>query len=933
MRYLFLTSAFLLATLNPAPGALNTAGNHGTLPIPSAKDTDGDGLKDDTEKVLRLNPKDPTDGLIDADKDGLSFAEEWQAGTNPSKADTDEDGVDDLAEILRGTDPTDPNDPPRIAPTRTLSPTVSGVRRLPLNLLRNGDFGALLTLGRSAGDGSGYFGGAFRWDYLAAGKVAGWSAYQGTQIEVWSNQGNQFIELDASKGHFGIKQRVTNLPAGGHVLHWKQCGRGSPQAGKNAYWVSVTDPAGKTLARVEIPSQTSTGWSDATLTFTLSTEQAQAGVTVNFVPVANTTYGCLVDQVSLVAGMLEVDANRDGKILAGEAPALGRAWRYWINDDQDETDCEGDDIDVPGRSSSQANWQMDGINGQRDLVDYFAVNLAIGEVVRLLPPAEGYRYSLRQADRAVNFAFTSLRPAEANLHHETPALHRFRGADGEATKDVLHAWVHRLSDTGEMPIDEAWLARIEQVGHGLILVEGARGTQKPLELVVSKNGKKTLTLSLPLEIVQVESMYRSVDLTGICRDYEGQPVTAPEKARPTDTSNPKGLPDAELGDSWTVFLHGYNVNAQRARGWHAEVFKRLYVMGSRTRFVGVTWYGDTGVRVAGTSLDYHSAVFNALQTGDQLKRALGFLDPAKTTVMAHSLGNMVACQAIQHGGLTPRRYLMLNAAVPTEAFAEASDSEAGNMVEKDWRGKGGTYAPEYFTANWYKKFPETDPRSRLKWSDLFSRMRTGGFTINCYSEGDDIVRCPTDIDSISLVQQIWEGGFAAWKSQELLKGLRWSESLGSLGMARDQAGWSRKRFGPADQPDPAYNPYFREFLEPGMTSQDAATVQALLGRPLVVYDLFARAIPALSYGAGAQRIEGFNAGDNDDSEQADDLTNYDFEANGRVGADAPFWPTVNHGNQNDPDDKRKSRWLHSDFRNAALPFVSPAFKYFVTQTN
>jgi hypothetical protein len=52
-----------------------------------------------------------------------------------------------------------------------------------------------------------------------------------------------------------------------------------------------------------------------------------------------------------------------------------------------------------------------------------------------------------------------------------------------------------------------------------------------------------------------------------------------------------------------------------------------------------------------------------------------------------------------------------------------------------------------------------------------------------------------------------------------------------------------------------------------------------------------------------------------------------------VGAVAPFWPTVNHGNQDDPKDQRKNRWLHSDFRNAALPFVSPVFKYFVTQTN
>jgi hypothetical protein len=901
--------------------------------VPTKTDSDGDGLDDEIERRLGLNPADPTDGLADADGDGLTFAEEWKAGTNPNKADTDGDGIGDLEEILRGTDPTNPNDPPRLTPIPSLPPGASGARRQPLNFLRNGDFGSPLTLTRSAGAGTGYFGGAFRWDYLAAGKVPGWSAYQGTQIEVWSNQGNQFIELDASKGNFGIKQRVANLKAGGHVLHWKQCGRGSAQAGKSAYWVSVTDPTGKTLARVDIPSQTSTSWSDATLTFTLSTEQAQAGVTVNFVPVANTSYGCLIDQVSLVAGMLEVDYDRDGTIAAGEMPPRGLPHRHWINDDQDETDCEGDDTDTPGNTTSRANWQANGINGQRDLVDYFAVNLAIAEVVRLLPPAEGYRYALRQTDRAVNFAYTSQRPSEARLHHEMPGLRRFRGLTGEGTLDVLHAWVHRLSDYGTMPIDEAWLNRIEQVGHGLILVEGARATKQPLQVVVTKNGVETLVLSLPLAIGPVESMYRTVDLTGVCRDYEGNLVAPPIAARPTAIGIPEGLPDAEMSDRWVVFLHGYNVNAQRARGWQAEVFKRLHVMGNRARFVGVTWYGNTGLRVGGTSLDYHQAVFHALQTGDQLKSALKFLDPAKTTVMAHSLGNMVACQAIQRGDLTPRRYLMLNAAVPTEAFASVEAFEAGNMVEKSWRDKGGTYAPAFFASNWYRQFPANDPRSKLKWADFFGRMRTGGFAINCYSEGDDIVRCPEEIDSISIVQQVREDGFAAWKSQELLKGLRWSESIGSWGMDRDQAGWSRKRFWTTERPDPVYNPYFREFLEPGMTSRDVNTVQALLSQPRVVYDLYTRALPSLSYGAGARRIVGFNDGHNSDSQKADDLTNYNFEAEGRYGDKAPFWPTVNHGNQTDPKDQRKNRWLHSDFRNAALPFVSPAFKYFITQIN
>lgn len=894
--------------------------------VPTKTDSDGDGLDDETEKRLGLNPSEASDGLADADGDGLTFAEEWRAGTNPAKADTDGDGIGDLEEILRGTNPTDPNDPVHRG---TTTPSAKPAPRTPTNLLRNGDLNQAIhhTFRFTVN-----YLGPRQIDLVPGYLVPDWAPAFGKLIEVWRNATSQFIELCATPDDFGIKQELVNPAPGGYVLGWRHAGRPASHGGSNTFWVRVARKDGYVILSKKVVA-TPDVWTRGTAAFQLTAADRLAGVIVSFVPADTSPAGVMLDDIILVKGGMEVDYNRDGTIATGEMPPRGLPQRHWINDDQDEGDCEGDDTDTPGNTSSRANWQANGINGQRDLVDYFAVNLAIAEVVRLLPPAEGYRYALRQADRAVNFAYTSLRPAEARLHHEMPGLHRFRGESGEGTQDALHAWVHRLSDTGEMPIDEAWLSRIEQVGHGLILVEGARETKNPLQVVVTKGGVETLVISLPLDIGPVESMYRAVDLTGVCRDYDGHLVVPPVAARPTAIAIPKGLPDAEMSDRWLVFLHGYNVDAQRARGWQAEVFKRLHAMGSRARFVGVTWYGNTGLRVGGTSLDYHAAVFNALQTGDQLKSALGFLDPAKTTVMAHSLGNMVACQAIQKTGLTPRRYLMLNAAVPTEAFASVPPDEAGHMVEKAWRGQGGTYAPAFFASNWYDRFPEGDPRSKLKWANLFERMRTGGFAINCYSEGDDIVRCPTGIDGISIVQQVREDGFAAWKSQELLKGLRWSESISSWGMARDQAGWSRKRFGPAEQADPAYNPCFREFLEPGLTSRDVNTARALLNQPRVVYDLYARALPALSYGAGARRIAGFNDGRNNDSKKADDVTNYDFEAEGRYGDKAPFWPTFNHGNQADPKDPRKKRWLHSDFRNAALPFVSPAFKYFVTQIN
>jgi hypothetical protein len=98
-------------------------------------DTDGDGIPDDAEITLGLNPNDPTDALLDLDHDALTNLEEYQRGTdirnadtdgdgisdgdevhctrvfctNPLLADTDGDGINDLTEILTGSDPTNPN--------------------------------------------------------------------------------------------------------------------------------------------------------------------------------------------------------------------------------------------------------------------------------------------------------------------------------------------------------------------------------------------------------------------------------------------------------------------------------------------------------------------------------------------------------------------------------------------------------------------------------------------------------------------------------------------------------------------------------------------------------------------------------------------------------------------------------------------------------
>jgi hypothetical protein len=76
-------------------------GTQGILSIQVALtgDSDGDGIPDDVEIRLGLNPNDPSDALADFDTDGLNNLEEYQAGTDLRVADTDGDGLSDGAEV------------------------------------------------------------------------------------------------------------------------------------------------------------------------------------------------------------------------------------------------------------------------------------------------------------------------------------------------------------------------------------------------------------------------------------------------------------------------------------------------------------------------------------------------------------------------------------------------------------------------------------------------------------------------------------------------------------------------------------------------------------------------------------------------------------------------------------------------------------------
>jgi hypothetical protein len=718
--------------------------------------------------------------------------------------------------------------------------------------------------------------------------------------------------------------RNSTLGAGRHLLLWSQMVRHNPLQIRQHYVVSIRRNDGKVIGEWPTPAEVDTRWRHAGLAFTLTPEDQLHGLMITIIPTGDAGLQYNVGDFVVLPAELEVDADRDGIIVKGERPTAGRPLRHWVNDDDDTGDCQ-EKADLPGLAAQDSDHDQPGIDGRRDLVDFFPLNLAIGPIVRRFPPSAGFRYLLGNDDRALQVVPTSLTRATVGAVHRNPTLAVFGPTlDGPcAGAEVL-----KPDAEGCVELPASFLEHVIARNHGIVLLEASRPTVRPLRLEIRKDDRTITRLELPLAVAPVETMYRHVDLTPLSQTYAGAAMPPKTPPRRTFVADPPGLPDTESGTSWVVMIHGYNVSARAARGWQAETFKRLRALGGNSRFVGVTWNGDTG-------LDYHQAVFQAFQAGDGLPRSLRFLDAARTTLVAHSLGNIVACQGVQ-AGFTPAHYFLLNAALPIEAIAGESAVQpyAADMTEASWRA----YPRRLFAADWSKLHAPGRQRHGYAWPNCFSRVRVLGDAVNCFSAGEDVTNCPPTMTSASVLATLWAGrsvDYGVWKTQELLKGVGWTRSLGALPMERSQAGWGfntawRGPFVPSG-PDrllggrhellsPAVaaritdaqlltHPFFRPFEQRWLHAPSIAPASPLVEAPRVRYDLLSRGLPALSPATGATPIPAIGGGS---------VTNYDLEIQGRPAGGG--WPAEGHHSPLTND-----RWLHSDFKNVALPFAYPLF--------
>ena len=354
------------------------------------------------------------------------------------------------------------------------------------------------------------------------------------------------------------------------------------------------------------------------------------------------------------------------------------------------------------------------------------------------------------------------------------------------------------------------------------------------------------------------------------------------------------------------FIHGANVTLEGEQIWAEQMFKRLWQAGADMNFIPISWESDIG-----PSYNYQVNVSNAFVVAMHLGPAITET-PGRNVIIAHSLGTVVGAAAIQDYGARVDKFIMLNSAIPSEAFdpSLADLSPANKLVHDEWTG----YTNACWTAQWHALFATNDARSRLTWRGRFANVAR--VAVNFYSSGDEVLEIYPNAHNPG-----WYNGFSpsghwgerySWHKQELYKGRK--SLLGFIGTT-EWSGWGFKKNAlgfkawSADDANAVADPYV--FVTNTVFNPYPASITNAVASRLETDFHLAQGIPALSPPTGRTRFS-------PNVMPCYDMS--DYKANG--------WPRPPAAVGSDD---LGDNWLHSDIKDIANFYTYKLFDKIVEE--
>jgi len=214
---------------------------------------------------------------------------------------------------------------------------------------------------------------------------------------------------------------------------------------------------------------------------------------------------------------------------------------------------------------------------------------------------------------------------------------------------------------------------------------------------------------------------------------------------------------------------------------------------------------------------------------------------------------MLVSTAIVYYGLKVKKFYMLNAAIPIEAFSGYIVEE--KMINPLWRKRG--YSERLYASNWHRLFGEEDGRSKLTWVNIFGNIPNA---YNYYSSEDQVLKNSDGTTELKIKDVITDNVERVWAVQEMVKG---TDKIAMLPGVNAQGGWginsryigmTAEEANKLSDEELRKHPFFRPFDNKKIMGEEGSKeVDTLLKRARIL----AEGIPSLSYAAGANEVRIF----------------------------------------------------------------------------
>jgi len=411
--------------------------------------------------------------------------------------------------------------------------------------------------------------------------------------------------------------------------------------------------------------------------------------------------------VSLIAMPVAVDANRDGKITFDEqdTTTAEKPYVFWANDDCDD----GHNVDV---TSTSSDWEEDDLepvlgselpdNDQRNLLDCWTPTIscrrdledfsrlwidfsAISQLLDLSDPHLTLQYRMQRTPAA---------PGEqpyVTFYQaiETDGGRKYLTDNDTGYNQIQGEYGQWLRGTSGMEIpSRAWRnLPPDGICHLLFECGEVRG---PTSIVFSLTRDGSTVLEMPpvyLDIKRITDMYETWTVGDAVQpnvDYNVLPSAV--------ASQTSGLglpaPSTQEEKDYIMFVHGWNMPPWEKTAFANTMYKRLWHQGYKGRFGAFRWPTFWNFHASFEALfqlsHFDDSEIRAWKSAAQLGSLLGTLagtykdssDRSLVRVYAHSMGNVVASEALRQAGHVANApvhiYIAAQAALSSHVFDETT---------------------------------------------------------------------------------------------------------------------------------------------------------------------------------------------------------------------------------------------------------------------